>query len=97
MEIALPGVDYVVDFVNFTKEAREYGFWYAFTGKSLTEWLGDKAHAFGVFIYEKADYTLLILLAFTLFAMCGSKRSVKYLYWTFLIYIGVKAVGSALL
>ena len=83
--------------MNAFKDIREHGFWYAMTGKTFTEWIGDVFHNIGVFIYENVDYSILLIMCFTLFAMCGSKRCISYIYWTAIIYLGVKFTGSALL
>ena len=83
--------------MNAFKDFREHGLWYAVTGKTFTEWLADVAHNIGVFIFDNIDYTILLIMCFTLFAMAGSKRCLRYIYWTSIIYLGVKFTGSAIL
>lgn len=78
-------------------DIREGGIWYGITGKTFKEWAADVFHSIGVFIFENVDYAILLIMCFTLFAMCGSKRCTKYIYWTSIIYLVVKATGSAIL
>lgn len=83
--------------VDYVKEVRDGGLWYLFTGKTFPEWALEVAHNSALFVYRNVDYSLLFIACFTLLAMCGAKRCVQYIYWTFIGYILIKATGSALL
>lgn len=83
--------------VDYVKDVRDGGLWYLLTGKKFPEWVTDVAHNSALFIYRNADYSLLVIACFMLLAMCGAKRCIQYIYWTFIGYILIKATGSALL
>ena len=83
--------------IDYIKEAREGGIWHFFTGKTFSEWASDVAYNSAIFVYKNVDYSILFIMCFTLFAMCGSKKCVSYIYWTSIGYLIIKSLGSVLL
>lgn len=82
---------------QFFADTKEGGLFFAITGKHFLEWLKESLITLAEWIYNVSDLAILIITIFTMFAMAGSRRVMKYIYWTSIGYLSIKAIGSALL
>lgn len=95
-KVSFNPVEKVSGSMDFLSDMRNEGLWYAVTGKHFVDWLNETAHNLLDFIIDSSDLLIIPGMGLVILAMCGSKRSGKWLYWTVIAYLLLKMLGVML-
>lgn len=77
---------------SFLADWHDNGFWHAATGLSFKNWAAEV----GFKILDYADLMIPIGVGLGLFAMLGSKRAKKWLWWDVVFYLLAKLAQYAI-
>lgn len=77
---------------SFLADWHDYGFWHAATGHSFK----DSLINLGFTLLDCADLLIVGGVGLVIFAMLGSKRAKKWLWWDVIFYLIAKLAEYAL-
>lgn len=74
-------------------DIRENGIWEGLTGQDFGPWLLDLSKDLAMTVVNFSDYMILPIMGLLLFAMFGSNKAGKWIYWSIATYIIIKICG----